>query len=325
MKTISPQGYKVCVIRLDALGDTLLSTPALALMTGAGCQVTVITHPVGTPVLSGLTQTLEVTRETSASHIGAAIAELGPDAVLVFSEKRRAISAAYRSRVPLRVGFDPGMSQPLKSLSVRLALTRRVPFANRLDCDPGMHEAERYQKQVAALFPELVGELPPLHLRVPRREHVQASDWLTAHKLERPLALQLTPKWSLHGFGPAELNRLLESMPTPVLAFYGPAEAEWIERHFGGCGTRLCCKSDLITYAAFLAACRALVTVDTGAAHVAAAVGTPLVDVFPELHHQHCVRRWRPWKVDHRIVLSQPHQTETVFKRILGALQELIA
>ena len=42
---------------------------------------------------------------------------------------------------------------------------------------------------------------------------------------------------------------------------------------------------------------------DTGAVHVAAALGLPVVDVFPRAGAEHVVPRWKPWQVAHEVVL----------------------
>ena len=42
-------------------------------------------------------------------------------------------------------------------------------------------------------------------------------------------------------------------------------------------------------------AAAALVSPDTGAAHLAGMIGVPVVDVFPDAHFDAQTRRWRPW------------------------------
>ncbi len=49
-----------------------------------------------------------------------------------------------------------------------------------------------------------------------------------------------------------------------------------------------------------LAGANRVVTVDTGAAHVAGMLGVPVIDVFPERDFAAQVRRWRPWASPYR-------------------------
>ncbi|HEX3549604.1 MAG TPA: glycosyltransferase family 9 protein, partial [Candidatus Elarobacter sp.] len=51
-----------------------------------------------------------------------------------------------------------------------------------------------------------------------------------------------------------------------------------------------------------LASAETVVTVDTGAAHVAGMLCERVVDVFPDAHFDVQVRRWRPWAASYRAV-----------------------
>lgn len=299
----------VVVVRLDALGDTLLSTPAVKALRlrYPEAKVTVLTRPAGTPVMRPLAEVIEVTRT---------IPPLPPaDAVLVFTEKRAGVNAALASKAPVRVGFDPGWSQPLKTLWVKRALTHRVPFPNDLRKDPGLHEVERYCQLVEQLGGGPV-EPGPLLLEVPPGLKRKERAWLGEHVPRTPIGVQLTPKWGV----PEEvLLQLLAALPGPVLALYGPAERSWAEPLVRRAGVAAGFRPDLLEYAALLAGCRQLVSVDTGAVHVAAALGVPTVAVFPAKHQEHCVRRWRPWKVEHRVVIAG----EGLVGRVVEASAEL--
>ncbi len=293
----------ILVVRLDALGDTLLSTPAVKALTERYERVTVVTKPVGTPVMRPLAHAVETLTGEKF------------DAALVFTEKRAGLRMA--SSAPVRVGFDPGWSQPLKTLWVKHALTHRVPFPNDLRQDPGLHEVERYCKLVEALGGGPV-DPGPLLLTVPPALKRKERAWMGEHLGRTPVGVQLTPKW---GVPDEVLLRLMASLEGPVLALYGPAERAWAEPIVKKAGVVGGFRPDLLEYAALLSNCRQLVSVDTGAVHVAAALGIPTVAVFPHKHHEHCVRRWRPWKVEHRVVLHG----EGLVERVGAASGELSA
>ncbi|CAN0475566.1 unnamed protein product, partial [Phaeothamnion confervicola] len=190
---------RVCVVRLDALGDTLLSTPAIQLLQGAGHDVTVLTSPVGTSLLRGLAPAIEVAGDESARAIATRIRRLQPEAALIFTEKRRGLSGAYQAGVPIRIGFDPGLTQPLKSLWLKLALTDRVLFQNSPKVDPGLHEVQRYRSLVEKLVPDLNAKTPGLFMQFSPEETQMAEVWVRENCPSRPLGIQLTPKWGLHG------------------------------------------------------------------------------------------------------------------------------
>jgi ADP-heptose:LPS heptosyltransferase len=293
---------RVCVLRLDALGDTLLSTPAIRNLVDAGHDVRVFTSAAGTVVLTGLARAVEV---SGPEDLAERVRETHPDVVIGFSEKRRSLLAARSSGAGIRVGFDPGWVQPMKTLAARLVFTHRFRSTNDPRRDSGLHEVERYCRLLGTLDSTLDSPGP---LYFPRVDHLSQRQWLVDRELtQSPVALQLTPKWMQDGWSVAWLRDLCQRLPGPVVALFGPAEADWVRQNFEGLGLALAPVGTVLEYGALLGLCRGLVTVDTGAAHVAAALGVPVVDVFPERNAAHCVGRWRPWQVEHRVVIKPEH------------------
>jgi len=300
-------------VRLDALGDTLLSTPALQVLREQWpeAQLLALTHPAGSQVLRPLCQVEEVSPASGWRQLAQVLRQFQPQAVLCFSEKRRAALASWASGAPLRIGFDPGKKQPLKSLANRLFFQRSWP-AN----DPALHEAERYLKLVELLLEQTGLEAPPLQLE-PLPEHRQKTS-----SVSPALGIQLTPKWCRFGYTVAHLRHWISQLPGPQLGLAGPTEWEWAQSHFGH--LPLYCSQDLFEYAAVLERLPVLVTIDTGAAHVAAARGCPVVDVFPEEGAEHCVPRWRAWCCPHEVVLlPKLVAADLVGEQLRGAVSRL--
>jgi ADP-heptose:LPS heptosyltransferase len=88
-------------------------------------------------------------------------------------------------------------------------------------------------------------------------------------------------------------------------------------------------------WAALVASCRAVITMDTASAHLAAALGVPVVDVFKAHRFEHYASRWSPWCVPARVLRREPipasattarRQAEeaALHRAILTALGELI-
>jgi ADP-heptose:LPS heptosyltransferase len=295
---------RVALVRLDALGDTLLTTPALRLLLEQlpEADVLALTHPVGSPILRPLCSVAEVSPRDSWRSLGRRLAAFQPDAVFCCSEKRRAGLATWASGAPLRVGFDPGWSQPLKSLAARALFHRTVPIDNNPARASVLHEAERYVRLVAAgLDSPAPRDVPPLLLAPPPHYYTRQG-WVHLRPIR--VGVQLSAKWCRSGYTVEHLRGWVASLPGPKLGFVAPNEQRWAARHFGD--FPVACTSDILEYATWLQQLEVLVTIDTGAAHVAAALQIPVVDVFPEPHHQHTVPRWKPWKCRHRIVLQPP-------------------
>ena len=291
---------KVAVVRLDALGDTLLSTPAIDALCreyGSGQILVLCSQGLGEIMGGGLS-----CREFSATEPGEKIAEaiddFGAETVYVFSEKKRALKGAYLSGAKERIGFDPGWTQPLRSLEVRRLLTVRFPIVNSLDSSSRYHEVERYCRLVAK-------GLSKKSVNGGRLKFFGMERMSVAQRGCGPVAFQWAKKW-LQGSWPRDLlSSLVEALPASAKIFVGPTELEDARASLTSERREhlVCCES-LRGYAKELGSCRYLISVDTGAVHVAAAMGVPVLDVFPEEGSHHTVPRWRPWMTPHRFVLK---------------------
>ncbi|MBX3167009.1 MAG: hypothetical protein KF760_06345 [Candidatus Eremiobacteraeota bacterium] len=290
---------RIALVRLDALGDTLLTTPAVAMLRRhlPEAEILVLTHPAGSAVMRPLCQVAEVTPECGWRELGRKLRDFGAEAVLGCCEKRRAALATWASGARLRIGFEPNWTQPVKKLASQV-------FFNASVAGRGLHEAERYAQLVEKLMQRTGLEVPPLQLE-PRPEHYRA-----AAAWKSSLGLQLTPKWCRFGYTVQHLRQWLTALPEKPLGLVGPAEESWARQHFPD--LRLYCSHDLFEYAAVLEGLRVFVTIDTGAAHVAAARRVPTVDVFPAENADFCVPRWRPWQCPHEIVLQPPGSAHSV-------------
>ena len=152
-------------------------------------------------------------------------------------------------------------------------------------------------------------------------------------KTPLPLALHLSAKWTSEGW-PADscvsvARSILEKLPAAFLyVTAGPGE----ERYFTNASAvlpanrfRILNELSFSQWAALLRHCRALVSMDTGAVHLAAAVSTPVVDVFPAMNFAHASSRWSPWQVPHRIIRRPAMDKADIFlTEIHTALEALI-
>src|SRR5215469_18270535 len=66
----------------------------------------------------------------------------------------------------------------------------------------------------------------------------------------------------------------------------------------------------LLRWAAALERCSVVVTVDTGATHVASAVGVPVVAVFEREYFRLSSQEWAPWQVPNVVLCKQPAGAE---------------
>ncbi len=290
---------RIGLVRLDALGDTLLTTPAVALLRqhAPEAEILALTHRAGTEVMRPLCTVEEVSAEENWRNLAARLRHFGAEGVLCCTEKRRGALACWASGARLRVGFDPSWNQPLKKLVSQVFFDHQVAGS-------GVHETERYTQLVEALLGITGLAVPPIQLQPQQQHYAAALAW------KSQLGVQLTPKWCRFGYTVQHLRQWVNQLQNSadLLGLVGPAEEEWARSHFPE--LRLYCSQDLLEYAAVLEGLRVFVTVDTGAAHVAAARRVPTVDVFPAENADFCVARWRPWQCPHEVILQPSFSPE---------------
>jgi ADP-heptose:LPS heptosyltransferase len=284
---------RVLLVRLDGIGDAAVCAPLLLALRDAGHDVgaALTTRNAGLfapgvflaeHVLERIPWPAHGSTPASSAAARASIAAERYDVALIASEEPEAYALA--APIPQRAGFTTGWHRPLKSLWVATRVTRRVGRAQRAG-GAGSHEAEvlfRLGRGLATGPPSADPErLRPLFARssgVPARSGV---------------VLQAGSKWGSIGIDAAALRAVAEALEGGGLrVLAAPAEAEAAAAALGRPVESF---GDLGAWVAALDGAAAVVTPDTGAAHVAGMLGVPVVDVFPDAGFAAQVRRWSPW------------------------------
>jgi lipopolysaccharide heptosyltransferase II len=309
-----PDVRRVLAVRLDALGDVLMTGPAIrALRESAPARrVTLLTSPAGAAAAALLPGVDEVIvyeapwlkatpPRANAVHelaMAARLAREGFDAAVIFT---------VYSQSPLPsalLGFLAGIPR-------RLAHCHENPYQLLTDWIPDpepahgiRHEVRRQLDLVAAAGCATRDER--LALRVPPA----AVDRVAA--LLDDLGVNERRPWVVvHAGGTAPSRRYPPERFAAAVrgladagvdaVFTGAAEeAELVAdiRHRAGVDApSLAGVLDLGELAALLARAPVLVSNNTGPVHVAAAVGTPVVDLYALTNPQHT-----PWAVPHRVL-----------------------
>ncbi|HEY0393956.1 MAG TPA: hypothetical protein VGD01_05630 [Candidatus Elarobacter sp.] len=292
---------RVLLVRLDGIGDAAVCVPLVAALREAGHEVGValttrnagLFDPAAVAaqhVLERIPWPAHGSTPQSSARARAEIAALRYDVALIASEEPEAFALA--AGIPERAGFTTGLARPLKSLWVRARTTRTVSRSQRIGREDA-HEVEVMYRLGTGLVREAsppadAARLRPLLLGA---EHTVAGNGGSG---ERSGAIvQAGPKWTASGV-PVAVQRAsfarLRDGGARVIA--APTDAEWVREHLGAAPQTF---SSLRDWVRALANAAPLVTVDTGAAHVAGMLGAPVVDVFPDRGFDAQVRRWRPW------------------------------
>jgi ADP-heptose:LPS heptosyltransferase len=292
---------RVLLVRLDGIGDAAVCTPLVAALRSAGHEVGVAltTRNAGLfapsailaeHVLERIPWPAHGSTPESTARARAEIAAQRYDVALIASEEPEAYDLA--APIPRRVGFATGWARPLKTLWVRLRATRVVDRSQRVGGDAA-HEAEVLYRLGAGFVAE---STPPVDL--PRLRAALLGD--APRGPGSGVVLQAGAKWGAVGVAEATLRGVIPALAAGGLrVLAAPAEAEQVHAALGVVPETFL---DLRGWVEALASAAVVVTVDTGAAHVAGMLGVPVVDVFPNAHFATQVRRWRPWAAAYRAI-----------------------
>jgi ADP-heptose:LPS heptosyltransferase len=287
----------VLAVRLDNDGDVLLAGPAIrALAAGAG-HLTLLCGPRGrqaAALLPGVDDVLcwhapwidpepgPVVR-ADVEALVAEIAAREPDLAIVFG-------SFHQSPLPtallLRLAGVPWIGATSADYSGAL-----LDLRHRIDDD--VHEVERSLDLVrAAGFDLPPGDRGELRVRgVPSRRAADA--YVVVHPGASAPARAWEPERN------AELVTALTAAGRRVVVTGSPAERELTAFVAAAGAIDLGGTTDFPGLAAVIAGADAIVVGNTGPAHLAAAVGTPVVSLYaPTLP----AVRWRPWMVPHELL-----------------------
>ncbi|KQX62758.1 glycosyltransferase family 9 protein [Angustibacter sp. Root456] len=286
---------RTLVARLDSDGDVLLAGPAVRAAAATSDHVTLLVAPSGEQaarLLPGVDEVLT----WACPWTGFVPPPFDGAAVLAFVERLR----ACRADVAVVLTSDHQSPLPL-ALLLRLAGVPRVVASSHdypgslLDVrhpPGGPHEVERNLSLVAAAgFAPSAGDTGRLALRPdlpPRpRELAGVEQYVVLHPTASVPARSLAPAHAA-----AVARALRADGHTVVLT--GTDVDRPLADALGDEVVSLTGRTTFAELAAVLAGAACAVAVNTGPAHLAAAVGTPVVSLFAPVVP---VEAWRPWGV----------------------------
>ncbi len=308
--TWSEAKHVLCV-RLDNLGDVLMTSPAMRALKAAapGRRLTLLGSPSAAavaPLLPEIDRTLvydapwvKNSSITGPDDDHAMIRQLATarfDAAVIFTVySQSALPAALLCRlagIPLILGHARENPYRLLSHWVR----------DHGSYDGGRHEVQRQLDLVAT-----VGAVAPdtrMRVQVPANAHHRVQQLLDEHSINssagwivvHPGASAASRRYPATRFGAA--MRLLNST-LPILVTGGPQEEHLSAQVCQGVDTavNLANRLSLAELAALISRARLLISNNSGPVHLAAALGTPVVDLYALTNPQHT-----PWQVKNRVL-----------------------
>jgi ADP-heptose:LPS heptosyltransferase len=296
---------RALVARLDSDGDVLVSGPAVRAVAAGVDELVLLAGPRGAAaaaLLPGVDRVLV----WACPWVDADPAPVVPASVEGFLTDLRALevdlalvlTSYHQSPLPLalllRMAGVPWVGAVSEDYPGSLLdLRHRLP-------ETGLHEAERQLSLVAAAgFPLPGGDGGGLAVRRPlpdTRGLTGDAPYVVVHPGASVSARAPSADW---------VRRLVAALVAAgrrVVVTGGPGERDLTARVSGPGVLDLGGRTDLRQLAGVLDRADAVVVGNTGPAHLAAAVGTPVVSLFAPVVP---AERWRPWRVPHVLLGDQ--------------------
>lgn len=336
------EARRILVLRSDHIGDLIVSTPFLKSLRKAAPQAEIIAvlPDYTAPVLASETFIDRILSYsgTPSKEFEEQLRDLHADIAICLSPRTQAYKLTYASKAPVRIGYFYS-SRPLTAIMCKvLYLTHNIGL--KVDLDPGKKGAILHEVQQLGELAKAIG-IPyedTLSLTFTPEELAKAEEMRKGWR--RPVVLlQLHSNWLSLGWTVANIIRLeagiiRTSRGGELIVCYGPAEKELadalrssLEKNTAGMETppddiHFIGDLDFRSWASLFNCADFVVTPDTGAVHVAAAVKKPVVAVYePKTAHLN-TQQWAPWQVPHRIIVKD--EPQITLERIFQSLSDLI-
>ncbi|HEY9180702.1 MAG TPA: glycosyltransferase family 9 protein [Candidatus Baltobacteraceae bacterium] len=320
---------RIVLIRTDRIGDLILSTPAIATVRASFPQahLTMICSPYNRVVMERNTDVDEIVT-LSREKPGVFGARFrGADLAIALAPRNTDLAIAAGTRARVRAGYTY-LRRYVARLTARL-------YVNRLmisEADPDLSERDphRHVRHEVNQLLDLVA-LAGARERVDRlRLNITDEDRAgSAYLPENPVVLHLGLRWFAEGStldSTLQLMKQLRRFGVPLVVTYAPeceqfvkpiAESRLADVLLGGL--------PFYRWAAVLERACVVVTVDTGATHVASAVRRPTVVAFEHRYFRLNSQEWAPYGVPHVLVQKPGDESAASLERFRGEILQGVA
>jgi len=310
---------RIVLSRTDRVGDLILSTPAIASVRRSfpHAHITLACSRYNVVVVErsrDVDELVTFSGDRSPRAFGAALR--GADLAVALAPRDIDHRIVAATRAPRRVGYTYARRY-LARLVLRTMLTDVVlsaadpAVAERRPDRPVAHEVDQVLAVVQAAGATRVAHGLVLHVTDADRAAV-------ADLPERPIVVQLAKRWTEHGSTEnscVQLFRDLRTLGRPLVATYaddGRTLAERIRRE--GVADAVIGDLRFYAWAAVFERAACVLTIDTGATHVASAVRVPTVVLFEHKWFELASREWSPYRVPNAVLRKPPDESDAALR-----------
>jgi ADP-heptose:LPS heptosyltransferase len=290
-----PEGARVAVIRLRSLGDSVLTTPGLALLKQfrPDLKLSVVVEDRFAAVFAG---NPDVDRVLAPNAAGLAL--LRPHLALNLHGGATSVRMMLAAASGLRAGFGHFRFQPMYNI--------RIPRAQEiLGVERKIHTAEHLASAMFYLGATLA-EIP--RARLFAAPHFRSGPYAVLH----PFASAADKTWQPDRF--LAVAKHLADLGIEPLFVAGADE------DLSAFGEYSCFPgAPLEEVKSLLAGASLFVGNDSGPAHIAAAFGRPVIVLFGSSE----VENWRPWRTENAVLASPSGIGSIEVSQVLEAVDRL--
>jgi lipopolysaccharide heptosyltransferase II len=304
----------VLCVRLDYMGDVLMATPAIRAVreSAAGRRITLLTSGGGAAVASRIPEVDDIIEYAAPWMKSSAPHAPDTDLAMIRTLQSRRFDAAVIFTTYSQSALPAALLCQLAGIPLRLAHCRENPYQMLThwvrESEP--HQRVRHEVRRQLDLVEYVGCRTPNELLSFR---ISAEDAAWAGQRLQAIGIDSSCRWILLHPGATAASRryppkqwaavareLVARLDFP-LVFTGDANerelVDEIRSAVPGTCHSLAGELDIGKLGAVVARASVMISNNTGPAHIAAAVGTPLIDLYALTNPQHT-----PWQVPHRVL-----------------------
>ncbi|MFN2450455.1 MAG: glycosyltransferase family 9 protein [Candidatus Baltobacteraceae bacterium] len=320
----------ILLARTDRIGDLILSTPAIATVRASYPQarITMVCTPYNRIVMERNTdvdEIVELPPQAAPHRVGERFR--GVDIAVALAPRTADLRIAGATRAPVRVGYTY-----VRRWMTRLALPLHVNRVMISEADPALADRNphRHVRHEVNQLLDLVALAGANDRRHALRLDITPQDREAIAYLPRdPLVLHLGERWFTTGStlqSTLELMRMLRDFGVPLVVTYAP-ECERYVHAIAGSRTADVLLGGLPFHrwaAVFERAC-AIVTVDTGATHVASAMRRPTVVAFEHRYFRLNSQEWAPYGVPGALIQKPARESPEALAHFREAIRDAVS
>jgi lipopolysaccharide heptosyltransferase II len=294
-------------VRLDGLGDVLMTTPAIRAFRESlpGCRVSLLASASGIAAAKHVPE-IDAAIRFSAPWMKSAGAAPAGDGAAIDELKRRNFDAAAIFTVYSQSPLPAAYLCYLAGIPRRLAYARENPYQLlthwQPDPEPAQtirHEVQRQLALAAAVGCRTSNERLSFAVPEAARQRIRSFRLKSPFVVVHPGASAPSRRYPPEQF--ARAMDLLASQTGCEIVFTGDAQerplVDLVRSSMFVSARSYAGRLDLGELGALIDAADLLVSNNTGPAHLAAALGTPVVDLYALTNPQHT-----PWQVESRVL-----------------------